>query len=138
MKKALLLLLLPVLCGTPCMAQTDTLFSIAGHVIDNETGDTLPGALLSILDSETGIPILRTSAPLFYPLPYIQADENGYFHLDSLRKGNIIHASFIGYHWRQIMIEAPNEKLIIRLDPNYRTVEEYIILAYSISRKISH
>ncbi|NCD69601.1 TonB-dependent receptor [Mucilaginibacter sp. R11] len=56
-------------------------FTLSGTVIDSQTGNTLPGATVSISKAQT-----------------IIADATGHYQLGGLKKGSyILHVSFIGY-----------------------------------------
>lgn len=109
--------LLLILCTQLCWAQTDSLFSVGGQVVDQQTGESISGATIAIV----GVKGVGTST-----------DFDGLFRLDSLKKGDVLQVSFTGYHLQKIPIKAPTEELIIRLKQNQQVLEEAVVVGYGI------
>jgi iron complex outermembrane receptor protein len=91
--------------------------SIQGRILDSETLEPLPGAVLELQGLEK----------------YSSADEGGYFKLINLKSGNyLLQASHIGYKNVYIEIKLENDNLLnleLHLTPQPLPVEEILITA---------
>ena len=75
------------------------LIRLKGRVIDERTGETIPGANLTIKKTK------KATSTNF----------DGLFSLDNLRLGDILVVEFVGYHSKKIPVSASNDSLIIRM-----------------------
>ncbi len=85
--------------------------TIKGRIVNNRTGEALPGATISVKNSKQ----------------ITTASSDGSFSLaisDSLKSASISHAGFIS---QSIILTAGIENLLIRLDPREETMDQVIV-----------
>ena len=86
------------------------LIRLRGQVIDEMTGETIPGVNLTVKKSK------KSTSTNF----------DGLFSLDSLRLGDILTIEFVGYLSQKIPIPASNDSLIIRMKINKNMLHDII------------
>lgn len=91
--------------------------NLQGNVVDQETGDPLPGVSIILLDQGKGA----------------TTDFDGNYEL-IVNQGDVISFSYIGFETQQITI-GNQDRLDIQLSPEQNELEEIVVVGYGIQRK---
>lgn len=86
------------------------LIRLRGQVIDEMTGEMIPGVNLTVKKSK------KSTSTNF----------DGLFSLDSLRLGDILTVEFVGYLSQKIPIPASNDSLVIRMKINENMLHDVV------------
>jgi TonB-linked SusC/RagA family outer membrane protein len=112
-------LMICLLCLFPLFAAAQT-YNMGGTVHDEE-GLSLPGVSI----------YLKAQAAVG-----TTTDANGKFKIKA-SKGDVLVFSYIGYETQEYLVDAENEKIVVRMNPSYEEIEEVVVTALGSQRKIS-
>ncbi|WP_052496528.1 SusC/RagA family TonB-linked outer membrane protein [Pedobacter lusitanus] len=96
-----------------------TNFTLAGQVMD-EKNNPLPGINLKIESSNNGV----------------STDSNGKFAIKNVRPGDILVVSMVGYITQRIIVNTPNELIIILKEDN-QGLNEVVVVGMGTQKKAS-
>lgn len=115
--RLLSLLMVATLCASEVWAQNSSLFRVSGNVVDSSSQPLVGASVVSVSDKSQGV----------------TTDLEGNFSL-SVKKGDKISVSFLGYHTRIITINNA-DRLQVVLSEDAMALEQVVVVSYGTAKK---